>query len=221
MDGTDIEQACQRVERGLADFAASPQRFHALQDAMVTQQWLRRQYQAGPQPFQDYVSRLKALGQALRGALRQAQDRLVEEYLKANQAIEAWEQRRQACREALMELTRTEGIAEFAAASGQVRVVPSRALRLPPADSPERGQMMDLLEQAGMLRSVCLPNPTRLLKAVEGGRFSPEQAARLAQLCPIEQTLRVIGRMNSGSPASSRTKNAGAQEEGSDGEPSA
>ena len=190
----DIEQACQAAESALAEFEADASKLAALRRARENLQWLREQYRADAALLQPFLDRLKACSQQLVAAMRAAATALADEYLHAGQMVEAWQARRGICRDALAELARLDNLQQFQAASGSIDVKPFRLLRLPPAQSPERQEIMAIIDQAGLWAETTVLNPSRLLKAVDGGRFAPPQAARLGALCPVETSCRLSAR---------------------------
>ena len=190
----DIEQACQAAESALAEFSADASKLAALRRARENLQWLREQYRTEPALLQPFLDRLKSCSQQVVAAMRAAATALADEYIHAGQMVEAWQARREICRDALAELARLDNVQQFQAASCNIDVKPFRSLRLPPADSPDRQEIMAIIGQAGLWAETTVLNPSRLLKAVDGGRFAPPQAARLTVLCPVETSCRLSAR---------------------------
>ena len=187
----DIEQACQATESALAEFSGDASKLASLRRAREGLQWLREQYRTDAALLQPFLDRLKACSQQVVAAIRAAATALADEYIHAGQMVDAWQARRDICREALAELARLDNVRHFPSASGGIDIKPFRSLRLPPAESPQRQELVAIIEQAGLWAETSVLNPLRLLKAVDGGRFAPEQAARLGVLCPVETSCRM------------------------------
>ena len=186
----DTQSACEAAESALAEFQADATKIESLGQARQSLQWLREQYRIQPSLVQPFVERLKACSQQLLAAQRQAAQSLAEEYLRAGRMIEGWQARREVCREALMDLGRSDDLRAYRTPAGSIELKPFRALRLPEASSPHRQELMAIIEQGNLWAQTCVLNPSRLLKAIEEGRFAPQQSARVTELCPVETSYR-------------------------------
>jgi hypothetical protein len=186
-----VEEVCGRIERGQADFAADPANVEALHEALGLLQWLRGQYHENRAVLDGCVGRLRELRERLLATVRQSQQGLTAEYIKAGQAARAWQDRQAACRDLLAEVATLDAVPKFDSLAGQVDVTQVRTLTLPPAGSAERAQLVALLDESGRWADVATPNPLRLAKAMDTGRFAPDQVARLAKLCPVRPACRL------------------------------
>ncbi|MFB3891037.1 MAG: hypothetical protein ACE15C_03330 [Phycisphaerae bacterium] len=188
------QETCERIKRNVEAFRAAPAKIEPLLAAMSSLQWLRGLYPYNKAAIGPCVGELRELGAAVAECARQAREALTEEYLKATSAIRAWEHRREVCRDALMELAKTDRVALFSSASGAVEVKPYRALTLPRAGTPQRDELAALIRETGRWEALTMPNGGRILKALDDNVLSPDQAARMTALCRIEDTVRLSGR---------------------------
>jgi hypothetical protein len=186
-----VEQVCGRIERGQADFAADPTNVAALHEAFGLLQWLRGQYHDNRAVLDGCVGRLRELREKMLGVVRQSQQALTAEYIKAGQAARAWQDRQAACRDLLAEVATLDGSQRLDSPEGQLDVTHTRTLTLPPAGSAERAQLLALLDESGRWSDVATVNPLRLAKAMDTGRFAPEQVGRLTKLCPVRAACRL------------------------------
>jgi hypothetical protein len=186
-----VEQVCGRIERGQADFAADPANVEALHEALGLLQWLRSQYHDNRAVLDGCVERLRELREKLLAAVRQSQQGLTAEYIKAGQAARAWQDRQAACRDLLAEVATLDDVQKYDSPEGQVDVTHIRTLTLPPAGSAERAQLVALLDESGRWAEVATPIASRLAKAIDTGLFAPDQVDRLAKLCPVRPACRL------------------------------
>jgi hypothetical protein len=186
-----VEQVCGRIERGQADFAADGANVAALHEALGLLQWLRQQYHDNRDVLDGCVGRLRELREKLVAAVRQSQQALTAEYVKAGQAARAWQDRQAACRDLLAEVAMLDGVEQFDSPEGQLDVAHVRTVTLPAAGSAERAQLMAVLNESGRWADVATVNPIRLAKAMDTGLFSPEPAGRLTKLCPVRSVCRL------------------------------
>jgi hypothetical protein len=187
-----VEEACGSIGRDLEAFRASPDRLSDLQGCLAGLQWLRECYRQDKTLMASYVDRLRELSRQVREALSGARESLTERYLKAAAAMSAWEAIRDACRDALVELSGAENVERFDSAEGWVQVRRVKSMSLPKIGTDQREQLSALITQAARWPDVAFPSAPRLLKALEGGLFSPDQAAEIARLCPTRTTCRLI-----------------------------
>jgi len=191
-----VQEACANIERSLETFRADPQKVDQLGGALAAQQWLREQYRTNKDLLEPHVDRLRDLGRAICDCLRAAREALTEEYLRAMDAENAWKSRRQTCRDALIELARADNVEHFESSSGRIDLKQVRSMTLPKAGTPQREELAGLIRDSGRWEDVTAPNAARLLKALDEGLFTPEQAARLALLCRVGTSFRLMGRLN-------------------------
>jgi hypothetical protein len=186
-----VAEVCGRIERGQADFAADPANVAALHEAFGLLQWLRGQYHDNRAVLDGCVGRLRELREKLLAIVRQSQQALTAEYIKAGQAARAWQDRQTACRDLLAEVATLDGSQKFDSPEGQVDVTQTRTLTLPPNGSAERTQLLALLDESGRWSEVAAVNPLRLARAMDTGRFAPDQVDRLTKLCPVRAACRL------------------------------
>lgn len=191
-----IEDACGAIEQSLASFAESSENVLQLQRAMADLAWLREQYAADKTLLTPYMDRLKDLSRQVREAAAAAKDALTAQFLRATAAAGAWTDIRDACREALADLAASQGIKRFDCPDGAVFVNQSRSLSLPKTGSSQREELLALISETGRWPQVGQPNPTRLLKAIDQGLFTPQHAAQLAALCPVHTISRLVAKPN-------------------------
>ena len=75
--------------------------------------------------------------------------------------------------------------------AGWIEIKRSRAASLPKPGTPQREELLALITQAELWPKVAYPNAARLLKAVDAGRFTPQQAGQVARLCPTQTICRL------------------------------
>lgn len=187
-----VEQACGYIDKGLDAFAADGTRLADLRQALSWLQWLREQYRREPAAVEPYVARLQACGRRVCEIVRSAREALTEECLRAGQAAAAWQQRREACRDALVELAKADNVERFESPAGRISVKRVRALSIPKAGTPERAELSDLISRAGRWPDIGIPNGSKLLKAIDQDLFTPEQAARINRLCHPHTAFRLV-----------------------------
>jgi len=192
-----VDEACGNIQRSLEAFAADPDKLDMLHRALAARQWLREQYRAAPAALEPHLDRLRELGAAVTDCIRSARQMLTEEYLRATEAAGAWRQRRQACRDALVELALADGLERFDSPLGQIEVRQGPSVTMPKPGTAQRAELEALLHESGRWDVVSAPYAGKLLKALEGGLFSPDQAARLSELCQIHTACRLAGRRRS------------------------
>ncbi|MFH2007392.1 MAG: hypothetical protein ABI333_12475 [bacterium] len=183
------------IERDLASCAVDPAAVSGVLRARSGLQELREQYTGTPSAdrsfWERHLERLQACGESIRRCLSSCRDHLAAEFLRADQSAKKWQEAREACRDALIELARTEQITHVQAAEGRVVIKESITTSLPPNDTPEREELVQIIEQTGRWAEVGVLNPARLRKALDQGGFSEEQAARIAELCPPKTIYRL------------------------------
>ena len=189
-----IEQACDYIDKGTEAFAADQTRLADLRQALSWLQWLREQYRLDKAAVEPYVERLQACGQRMCSAARAARAALTDEYLRAGQAVSAWRQRREACRDALVELARADNVEHFESQAGRIAVRRVRALSVPKAGTSERAELADIITRAGRWADVGVPNANKLLKALDERLFPPELAAQITHLCNPHTACRLVAR---------------------------
>ena len=188
-----IEEACENIGRDLAAFRADPDRVAELRRCLAAIGWLREQYRADKAALEPFMDRLKNLSRQTQQALSDARETLTTKYIEAAGAITAWEDVREACRLALIELSVAQNIGHFDSPQGSVEVKKATSISLPKSGTPQREQLCDIITSAGRWSEVALPNASRLLKAIEENLFSQEQALEINRLCPTQIIYRVAG----------------------------
>jgi len=189
-----VEQACERIERALAAFGGDVSQVARLHEAWRLLQWLREQYGQNRELLDGCMDRLKACGEQLAAAVRGCRDALAAEYIRAGRAVAAWRDHQGACRDLLAELATLDGLEHYDCPEGHIEVRRMRTVDLPPPDSPERKDLLGILAAAGRWESVASISRAKLARAVDEGLFSPDQAARITQLCPVRRTCRLLAR---------------------------
>ena len=178
-----LEQTLANVDEALAAHGADRTRVDELRRALAGLQWLREEYRLDASPFGPYMDQLMDLGRRVNERIRSSSEMLTGEYVQAGAAINDWQAHRQTCRDLLLELARVDGAERFASQAGRVEVRHVETLSLPSADSDQRRELCQLLTESGQWPAAGLPNGRRLLQAIEEGKFTPDQAERLAALC--------------------------------------
>ena len=188
-----IEEACENIGRDLEAFRADPDRVAELQRCLASIAWLREQYRLDKAALEPFVDRLKELSQQTQQALSGAREALTTKYLEAIGAITAWEDVREACRLALIELSVAQNVGRFDSPQGSVEVKKGTSISLPKTGTPQREQLCEIITSAGRWSEVALPNASRLLKAVEENLFTQEQTREISRLCPAQTIYRLAG----------------------------
>jgi hypothetical protein len=183
--GEQVNEACDEIARRLASFSADADRVTDLQWCLEKLAWLREQYRSDPAVFAPHMDRIKGVSGQVREVLGTYRETLTAKYLEAASAVTGWEAIREACREVLLELANAENTQRLDSPQGWVEVKRARAASLPKPGTPQREQLFALITLAQRWPDVAYPNPARLLKALDGGLFTPEQAGEIARLCPI------------------------------------
>ena len=193
-----VDGMCERIERDVRSFEEDPERVAELRGAMEALRSLRDQYADNKTMMAPYVDRLSEYSRRLRASISAARQRLTEKYLQASRAVKKWREIREGCRDALLELVRAENVECFQAEQGWIEIHATRTVSLPDAGTSEREEVLALITQAGLWAEVGQPNGHKLLRALDGGRFSPEAAARVAELCPVRTVHRLAGKAQDG-----------------------
>ena len=181
-----VNEACEEIARRLASFRADADNVTDLRWCLEKLAWLREQYRGDEAAFAPHMDRIKDLSRQVREGLAASREALTAKYLEAAGAVTAWEAIREACRDALLELANEQNAQRLDSPSGWVEVKRSQSVSLPKTGTPQREQLLNLITRAQRWPDVGYPNATRLLKAIEGGLFTPDQAGELARLCPAQ-----------------------------------
>ena len=189
-----IAQACENLNREVDAFRAGPQQLGALRKCLDQLQWLRDEYRRDKAAFEPHIERLRELSNQVHEAIAAATESLAAQYLEAVSQIDAWQDIREACRDGLAELAKARKITEFNCAAGLIEAKAFQSMKVPEAASPQRQELCDLITEAGRWSDVASPIASRLLKAMSQGLFTPRQAGRLTQLCPLETQIRLTGK---------------------------
>ena len=189
-----LETTLANVEGALSAFDGSAEQVGRLRRAMAGLEWLREQYRQDAAAFGPYMDRLMDLARRVSARARSAAGMVAAAYIEAGKAAEAWRERREACRDVLLELARADQTESFTSEAGRIDVHRVRTLSLPPAGSAPRADLSALLTEADQWPAVGQPNGAKLLKAIDDGAFTPAQAERLAALCPVQTALRLHAR---------------------------
>jgi uncharacterized membrane protein YccC len=134
--GQQVEDACDNIARNLETFRAAPDRPADLKRCLDAMAWLREQYREAPALLAPYVGRLKLLSQQVHQALADARESLTSQYLQANAAVAAWEDIREACRDALVELATAQNAQRLESPQGWIEVKRAQSISLPKAGTP-------------------------------------------------------------------------------------
>jgi hypothetical protein len=189
-----VEQACERIERALSAFGGDVSRVADLHEAWRLLQWLRDQYGENRELLDGCMDRLKACGEQLAAAVRGCRDALAGEYIRAGRAVQAWRDHHGVCRDLLAELATLDGLEHYDCPEGHIEVRRMRTVELPPAGSDERRELLEIVGAAGAWHRVTSLSRAKLALAIDGGLFPADQAARIAQLCPVRRTCRLLAR---------------------------
>jgi hypothetical protein len=187
-----VEAACQNIGRFLESFGAAPDRPGDLQRCLEGLDWLRQVYREERALLAPYMDRVKDLSRQVHEALAAAREKLAGQYLEALAAVAAWQEIREACRDALVELAEAQNASRLESPSGWIEVKRARTISLPKNGTPQREQLCDILTRADRWADVSLPNPARLLKAMDAGLFAADQVGELSRLCPVRTLCRLV-----------------------------
>ena len=191
-----VNDACQEIARRLESFRADAGRVADLQWCREKLAWLREQYRGDAAVFAPYMDRVKGLSQQVRDVIAASRETLTVKYLEAAHAVTAWEAVREACREALLEWAGGENAQRLDSPAGWVEVKRLRTASLPKPGTPQREQLQALITEAQRWPDVAYPNAARLLKAVDGGLFTPQQVGEIVRLCPVQEICRLAAHPN-------------------------
>lgn len=191
-----VNEACDEIARRLASFRANVDCVTDLQWCFAKLAWLRQEYRGDPAAFAPQIDRIKDLSRQVRQAAAQSRETLTVKYLEACAAVAAWDALREACREVLMDLANEQDAHRLDSPLGWVEVKRTHTVSLPKPGTPQRDQLLAIITQAERWPDVAYPNPARLLKAIGGGLFTPQQAGELALLCPTQIICRLAAHPN-------------------------
>ncbi len=189
-----MADACATIERQLEAVEADPTAVSSLLEARALLQSLRDGYRENRQTMDRHMERLQGYSRRIGRCMSACREALTAEFLSADRAARKAQETRDVCREALLELARTERTDHFESPAGRVIIKQSKTLSLPPAQSPERERLVSIIEQAGRWAEVGQLNPARLRAALNQSLFSPDQAAQIAELCPEKTVFRLATR---------------------------
>lgn len=185
-----IEETCQLIMHNVQAFGADTQRVAELRRALEALRWLRGEYRRDKPAMATHLDRLRECGKAVQDCISAGRETLAGKYLEAAQAASAWEAIREDCREALVELAVAESAQRFDSPTGWIEVRAVSSMSLPKSGTAHRDELTSLLDETGRWPQVAVPNAARLLKAMKDGLFTPDQAARLSAICPVQTTYR-------------------------------
>ncbi len=191
-----VNDACEEIGRRLASFRADADNVIDLQWCLEKLAWLRERYRYEASGFAPHMDRIKGLSRQVRETLGASRETLTAKYLEAARAVTAWEAIREACRAALLELASEGNAPRLDSPQGHVDIKRSQGLSLPKPGTPQREQLLALITEAQRWPDVAYPNAGLLLKAVDGGLFTPQQAGEIARLCPVQTISRLAARPN-------------------------
>ncbi|RPI60272.1 MAG: hypothetical protein EHM48_07500 [Planctomycetaceae bacterium] len=195
-DTDKVEQACSDISRRLASFRADAARVEDLRQCLVALDWLRQQYRCRQAVVAPYLDRIKELSGQVRQAMAESRESLTAKYLEAVSAVAAWEEMREACRDVLLELANAENVQCLTSPRGSVEIKHSQIALLPKTGTAQREELLAVITQAQRWPDVAYPSPARLSRALEGNLFTPEQAAQVTRLCPIQTVYRLAAHHN-------------------------
>ncbi len=187
-----IQEACEEIERGLANFLANADHVTDLQLCLSKLAWLRQQYRADAEAVSTHVERIKGLRQRVRQALLSAREHLTAKFLEASEAATAWAAARDACRDALVELSNTENFQRLDCPRGWIEIKHAQTMLLPKIGTAHREQLLAIIADAQLWPQVGFPSAARLSKAIAKGLFSPQQTGEIVRLCPAQTTCRLM-----------------------------
>lgn len=191
-----VNEACDEIARRLAIFRADIDCVTDLQWCLDKLAWLREQYRLDPAVFSPRMDRIKELSRQVRETLCASRESLTAKYMEANSAVSAWQAVREACRAALLELANAENAQRLVSPQGVVDIKRSRTMSLPKLGTQQRADLSAIITEAQRWPDVAYPSAPLLLKAVDGGLFTPQQAGQIALLCPIQIICRVSAHPN-------------------------
>jgi hypothetical protein len=191
-----VNDACQEIARRVESFRTDAGRVTDLQWCREKLEWLREQYRGDPAVFAPYMDSIKGLSRRVREVTAASREALTAKYLEAAGEVTAWETVREACRDALVELANEENAQRLDSPIGWVEVKRLRTASLPKPGTPQREQLQALITEAQRWPDVAYPNAARLLKAIDGGLFTPQQVGEIVRLCPVQETCRLAAHPN-------------------------
>jgi uncharacterized membrane protein YccC len=186
-----INDDCDEIARRLGAFRADADCVTDLQWCVHKLAQLRQDYRGDPAAFAPHMDRIKDLSGQVREALSASGEALTAKYLEAAGAVAAWQEIREACRDVLLELANQQDAQRLDSPAGWIEIKRSRAASLPKPGTPQREELLALITRAELWPEVAYPNAARLLKAVDAGRFTPQQAGQIARLCPAQTICRL------------------------------
>ena len=189
-----VAETCGRIEAGLDAFDADADKAASLHQAWADLRWLRGQYSENRALLMEFVDRLKPLRGRLMDALRASRAAMASEYVKAAQAVAAWRGHQEMFRDLLMELATADSLVGLDAPEGHIEVRHDRTVSLPAAETDEHRELVAILAESGQWEHVANISRAKLAKALGDGQFPPDQAGRIARLCPVEPTCRLMAR---------------------------
>ncbi len=182
-----VEAIVDQLERGEGDGALAFQaheRFEVLRD----------QYRSAPESLATALDRLAGLRRRFEQQLDARLADVVDRYHALVRVIGQAEAEKAFVREALIRIAETKGEGTLSGAIARVSVERSRSARLPPAGSPERDRLVEIVKGPGHWEQVTQLSSSRLVAAIRRGVFAEHDQRRIEELLPSEPAHRVICR---------------------------
>jgi hypothetical protein len=200
MSRTQVEEACERIEQHLSDTGreTQPTDVLPLAHAAADLRQLRDAYSADPAALRPYVDRLRDYSRRIGQGLSASREALASTYLEWAERERAARTRREACRDALLELARAEPFRRLEVPGGRVELHESRAVSLPRKGTPARRELAEIIEESGAWSQVAQLSPARLLRALDTGALDPDVAEQIQRICPVQPIHRIAGHRTDG-----------------------
>ncbi len=145
---------------------------------------LRRQYRELPQSLAGHVEQLSALRKRFDQLLASRAQAVVDWYHDLSTRIRESETEKAYWREVLIQLAQSSGQADLAGGQARVQVRAVASRKLPPAQSPERERLVQLIREAGQWEQVSQLSSRRLADAVAGQTFDESLRRAIEELAP-------------------------------------
>ena len=155
---------------------------------------LRRQYVAHRERLGGYVPRLTLLRQQLDALLSTHLTRVVDHFHELGEQMRRAETEREFLREYFIRRAGDASL-ELAGVRAQVTVKATPGITMPASGSDTRAKLEDLLKASGRWPEVSQLARARLLRALDGRQFTPQQEQEIGRLCPRTISHQVITRL--------------------------
>jgi hypothetical protein len=183
-----VETLCATVEQEMARFDREQDRL-ALARAQEAIDALRERYRSAPAAVAPHLERIKRLAAGVRQRLSAQAEALARDYTMVALEEQQLAERRHALRSALLEVCRLKG--EPVVRLGAITAVRQTTLRLPPATSPGRARVEQLLRDAGRYAELTVLSAPRLQSAVSSRSLPDGLLQEVQRLCDTQPTYRL------------------------------